>query len=46
MDAQDSLIAELKQELAALRERDQDLSDFIENALLALNWVGADGRIL
>ena len=46
MDARDSLIAELKQELATLRERDRDLSDFIENASLALHWVGADGRII
>jgi PAS domain S-box-containing protein len=45
-EPQDSEIAQLKRELAALRERDQDLSDFIENASLALHWVGGDGRIL
>src|SRR5690242_4463881 len=42
----DSEIAALKQELAALRERDRDLTDFLENAALPLHWVGGDGRIL
>ena len=46
MDERDTEIAQLKRELAALRERDQDLSDFIENASLALHWVDGDGRIL
>src|ERR1700685_2703819 len=46
MDARDTEIAQLKQELATLRKRDEDLSDFIENASLALHWVDGDGRIL
>ena len=32
--------------LAALRRRKQDLTDFIENAAVALHWVGEDGTIL
>jgi PAS domain S-box-containing protein len=46
MDERDTEIAQLKRELAALRERDQDLSDFIENAALALHWGDDNGRIL
>src|SRR3984957_7939629 len=46
MDERDAEIARLEREVAALRERDRDLSDFIENASLALHRVGADGRIL
>src|SRR3984957_11697327 len=46
MDERDAEIARLEREVAALRERDQDLSDFIENASLALHRVGGDGRIL
>jgi PAS domain S-box-containing protein len=46
VDERDTEIAQLKRELAELRERDQDLSDFIENASLALHWVDGDGRIL
>ncbi|MCU1276376.1 MAG: multi-sensor signal transduction histidine kinase, partial [Bryobacterales bacterium] len=46
MDERDAAIADLKRELAAVREREQDLIDFVENASLALHWVGADGRIL
>ena len=36
----------LKRELAALQERDRDLTDFLENASLPLHWVGAEGQIL
>src|SRR5438128_1183278 len=39
-------IADLLRELAAVRARNDDLADFLENASLALHWVGADGRIL
>ena len=46
MDERAAQIADLKRELAALRERDQDLLDFIENASLALHFVGDDGRIV
>jgi PAS domain S-box-containing protein len=46
MDEREAQIADLKRELAALRERDQDLLDFIENASLALHFVGDDGRIV
>jgi PAS domain S-box-containing protein len=46
MDERNTEIAQLKRELAALREREQDLSDFIENAALALHWVDGNGRIL
>src|SRR5881227_1007625 len=46
MDERDAEIADLKRELAALREREHDLADFVENASLPLHWVDADGRIL
>src|SRR5436305_1206494 len=39
-------IAELQGELAELREREQDLSDFLNNASLGLHAVGPDGVIL
>ena len=39
-------IKELEQELASLRRRDQELTDFIENAPIGLHWVGPDGTIL
>src|SRR4051812_26236970 len=45
-DERDSQIARLENELAAAREYQQDLIDFIENASLPLHWVGGDGRIL
>jgi PAS domain S-box-containing protein len=46
MDACDQEIAELKRDLTALRESNQDLLDFLDNASLALYWVTSDGRIL
>ena len=46
MDERDAAIADLKRELAALREREQDLIDFVEKASLALHWVDAEGHIL
>src|SRR6185369_18087735 len=46
MDERDAAIADLKRELAAIRAREQDLIDFVENASLALHWVDADGHIL
>src|SRR5947207_13690960 len=45
-DERDSQIARLENELAAAREYQQDIIDFVENASLALHWVGGDGRIL
>jgi two-component system, cell cycle sensor histidine kinase and response regulator CckA len=39
-------IAELEAENQRLREREQDLSDFIENAAVPMHWVAADGAIL
>src|ERR1051325_2140067 len=39
-------LAQVEQELQAVREREQDLSDFLENAAISLHWVGADGTIL
>ncbi len=45
-DDRDAEIVRLQKELAALREREEDLTDFIENASLGLHWVGADGLIL
>src|ERR1051325_9854490 len=39
-------LAQVEQELQAVREREQDLSDFLENAAIGLHWVGADGTIL
>src|SRR3989442_6204217 len=38
--------AELERELETLRERERELTDFIENASLGLHWVGPDGTIL
>ena len=46
MDRREAKITELERELAGLRERDEDLIDFVENASLALHWVGPSGRIL
>jgi PAS domain S-box-containing protein len=46
MDRPEAKITELERELAGLRERDEDLIDFVENASLALHWVGPSGRIL
>jgi PAS domain S-box-containing protein len=39
-------IAGLEAELASLRQRNQELTDFTENAPVGLQWVGADGIIL
>jgi PAS domain S-box-containing protein len=39
-------IAEHKQAERALRESEQELSDFFENASVGLHWVGPDGTIL
>jgi PAS domain S-box-containing protein len=39
-------MAELEPELASLRQRNQELTDFIENAPIGMHWVGADGAIL
>jgi PAS domain S-box-containing protein len=39
-------IHELKQTQEALRLREQDLSDFFENAAVPIHWVGPDGTIL
>ncbi len=36
----------LKRTEAALRRREQELSDFFESASVGLHWVGADGTIL
>jgi two-component system, cell cycle sensor histidine kinase and response regulator CckA len=45
-DANAERIAELEAEVKRLRARDEELSDFIENAAVALHWVAADGKIL
>ncbi|MBI3650510.1 MAG: response regulator [Acidobacteria bacterium] len=39
-------IAERKKAEAALRQREQDLTDFVENASVGMHWVGHDGTIL
>jgi PAS domain S-box-containing protein len=39
-------MADLEQEVASLRQRNQELTDFIENAPISLHWVGGDGTIL
>ena len=39
-------MADLEQEAASLRRRNQELTDFIENAPISLHWVGGDGTIL
>jgi len=39
-------IAERKATEQRLRRREQELSDFFENATIALHWVGPDGRVL
>lgn len=39
-------IDELQKAHEALRQREQDLSDFFENAAVPIHWVGADGTIL
>lgn len=39
-------IEELERELASLRERNEELTDFCENASIGLHWVGPDGIIL
>jgi PAS domain S-box-containing protein len=38
-------IAERQRAQEALRQRDAELSDFIENAVLGMHWVGPDGTI-
>lgn len=44
--SKDDRIRLLETELAMVREREHDLSDFIENAALGLHWVAPDGAIL
>ena len=39
-------VLERKQAEAALRQSEQELSDFFENASVGLHWVGPDGTIL
>ncbi len=39
-------ISERKRALEALRRREDELTDFIENSSVGLHWVGADGIIL
>jgi PAS domain S-box-containing protein len=39
-------IAERRASEAALRRRERELTDFIENATVGLHWVGVDGTIL
>ncbi|HEY5939904.1 MAG TPA: PAS domain S-box protein [Gemmatimonadales bacterium] len=39
-------IEDLKQASSELRRREQELTDFFENAALAMHWVGPDGTIL
>src|SRR6476661_463598 len=39
-------VRDLRRELAELRDREQDLSDFLDNASLGLHAVGPDGIIL
>jgi PAS domain S-box-containing protein len=47
MDADlEGQLAAVRQELAELRDREQDLRDFLDNASLALHAVGPDGVIL
>jgi two-component system cell cycle sensor histidine kinase/response regulator CckA len=38
--------AELEHELQWLRQRELELTDFLENASLGLHWIGPDGTIL
>jgi PAS domain S-box-containing protein len=39
-------ISERKQAEQALRQREEELTDFIENSVVGLHWVGPDGTIL
>ena len=39
-------IDDLKQAEAELRRREQELTDFFENAAVPMHWVGADGTII
>jgi PAS domain S-box-containing protein len=39
-------ISERKRALEALRSREEELTDFIENSAVGLHWVGPDGTIL
>jgi PAS domain S-box-containing protein len=39
-------IEDLKQAESELRRREQELTDFFENAALAMHWIGPDGTIL
>ena len=32
--------------VSKLSQREQQLADFVENAVVGLHWVGADGRII
>jgi PAS domain S-box-containing protein len=44
--ALESEIREREQVQQILQKRDAELTDFIENAVIAMHWVAADGRIL
>ena len=44
--AMEKLNAEFRESEEALRRSEGDLRDFVENAAVALHWVGADGIIL
>jgi PAS domain S-box-containing protein len=39
-------ITERKRAEEALRQREEELTDFIENSVVGLHWVGSDGTIL
>jgi len=41
-----AMTIERKRAEAALRSREQELSEFVENARVPIHWVGPDGRIL
>src|SRR5450432_2697172 len=40
------MMADLERVVTSLRKREQELTDFIENAPIGLHWVGPDGTIL
>ena len=46
IDERGELLVRLEQDLAIARDRERELSDFIENAALPLHWVGPDGKIV
>jgi PAS domain S-box-containing protein len=41
-----SINSQLQQEIQQHRQTEADLRDFVENAVVGLHWVGADGTIL